>query len=53
MAQQALPILPQLIVSLWPHLALLGSFAAFVAWNGGVVLGKLLVLPLILLLTIF
>lgn len=41
MAQQALPIVPQLAISLWPQLALLGSFAAFVVWNGGVVLGKL------------
>jgi DIE2/ALG10 family len=31
-----------LALNLWPYLALLASFAAFVLWNGGVVLGKLL-----------
>jgi alpha-1,2-glucosyltransferase len=31
--------LPRLLLDLWPQILLLGSFAAFVAWNGGVVLG--------------
>lgn len=29
----------QLISRLWPYLAILVSFVAFVIWNGGVVLG--------------
>lgn len=29
-----------LITCLWPYIALLASFTAFVFWNGGVVLGK-------------
>ena len=32
--------IPTLLVSLWPQIALLSSFAFFVYWNGGVVLGK-------------
>ncbi|KPI41219.1 Dol-P-Glc:Glc(2)Man(9)GlcNAc(2)-PP-Dol alpha-1,2-glucosyltransferase [Cyphellophora attinorum] len=36
----ALRVLPRLIIDLLPQLVLLASFAAFVAWNGGVVLGK-------------
>lgn len=39
LAQSALPILPRLLLDLWPQILLLGSFAGFVAWNGGVVLG--------------
>lgn len=35
----AFDALPELLLDLWPHLALLASFAAFVVWNGGVVLG--------------
>ena len=31
--------IPRLLLDLWPHLCLLGSFAAFVFWNEGVVLG--------------
>lgn len=31
--------IPRLLLDLWPHLCLLGSFAAFIFWNGGVVLG--------------
>lgn len=31
--------LPRLLLDLWPQLALLAEFAAFVVWNGGVVLG--------------
>jgi alpha-1,2-glucosyltransferase len=42
--QHAQTILPQLLLSLWPQLSLLVSFAGFVVWNGGVVLGKSLVL---------
>lgn len=26
--------------SIWPHMAVLAAFSAFVFWNGGVVLGK-------------
>lgn len=25
---------------IWPHITVLVSFVAFIAWNGGVVLGK-------------
>jgi alpha-1,2-glucosyltransferase len=32
-------MLPQLLLDLWPQLSLLISFAGFVAWNAGVVLG--------------
>lgn len=32
----------QLILRLWPYLTTLASFVAFVVWNGGVVLGKLI-----------
>ncbi|KAH0831597.1 hypothetical protein AYO21_01798 [Fonsecaea monophora] len=39
LAQSAVPMIPQLLVDLWPQLSLLGAFAAFVVWNGGVVLG--------------
>jgi alpha-1,2-glucosyltransferase len=39
--QHALSILPELVSDLWPQLALLASFAGFVFWNGGVVLGKI------------
>lgn len=35
----ALSAIPELILDLWPQLALLASFAGFVVWNGGVVLG--------------
>ena len=35
----ALNMIPQLVAELWPHLTLLGTFASFVVWNGGVVLG--------------
>ena len=38
-AQNGISILPQLLVDLWPSLALMLSFAAFVLYNGGVVLG--------------
>lgn len=37
--QSALPILPKLLLDLWPQIFLLGAFTGFVAWNGGVVLG--------------
>jgi alpha-1,2-glucosyltransferase len=39
LAQAAVPMLPRLLLDLWPQLSLLASFAAFVVWNGGVVLG--------------
>ncbi|KAJ9606973.1 glucosyltransferase [Cladophialophora chaetospira] len=39
LAQAAVPLLPPLVLDLWPQLSLLVSFAAFVVWNGGVVLG--------------
>lgn len=32
-------MVPQLLLDLWPQLSLMVSFAAFVVWNGGVVLG--------------
>lgn len=33
--------LPKIVLQrLWPHLVVLGCFVGFVAWNGGVVLGK-------------
>ena len=32
--------IPKLIRLFYPYLVILGSFVAFVAWNGGVVLGK-------------
>lgn len=35
----ALSSIPSLLLDLWPHLSLLGVFAAFTVWNGGVVLG--------------
>ncbi|KIW19874.1 hypothetical protein PV08_00449 [Exophiala spinifera] len=38
-AQSAITMIPHLLLDLWPHLALLASFAGFVVWNGGVVLG--------------
>lgn len=38
-AQNGISILPQLLVDLWPSLALMLSFAAFILYNGGVVLG--------------
>lgn len=31
--------IPELVLDLWPHVCLLASFAGFVIWNGGVVLG--------------
>ena len=31
--------LPAVLRQVWPHVAILASFAGFVAWNGGVVLG--------------
>jgi hypothetical protein len=34
--------LPRVLRQVWPHIFLLGLFGGFVAWNGGVVLGKLL-----------
>ncbi|KIY00581.1 uncharacterized protein Z520_03244 [Fonsecaea multimorphosa CBS 102226] len=39
LAQSAVPMIPQLLLDLWPQLSLLATFAAFVAWNSGVVLG--------------
>ena len=39
-AQSAFGILPKLIVDLWPSLALIAAFLAFILYNGGVVLGK-------------
>ena len=39
MAQNGISLLPRLLVDLWPSLALLVSFAAFILYNGGVVLG--------------
>jgi len=39
MAQSAVTIIPKLVLALWPPLLLLLSFAIFVVWNGGVVLG--------------
>jgi hypothetical protein len=39
-AQHAIGIIPNLIWELWPSLALLASFATFVVWNGGVVMGE-------------
>ena len=41
-AQHGITTLPRLLVALWPSLALLGSFAAFILYNGGVVLGTAL-----------
>jgi len=38
-AQSAVLRIPLLILDLWPQIFLLISFAAFVVWNGGVVLG--------------
>lgn len=35
----ALHAIPDILLDLWPHLGLLASFAGFVVWNGGVVLG--------------
>lgn len=32
----------KVVLILWPYLSLLAAFGAFVAWNGGVVLGKLI-----------
>lgn len=32
-------MIPQLLVDLWPQISLIISFAAFILWNGGVVLG--------------
>ena len=34
--------LPTILIRLWPYILLLSSFAGFVFWNGGVVLGNLL-----------
>ncbi|KAI6351584.1 glucosyltransferase [Pyricularia grisea] len=31
--------LPGVLLQVWPHVSILGLFAGFVAWNGGVVLG--------------
>ncbi|TLD24311.1 hypothetical protein PspLS_06614 [Pyricularia sp. CBS 133598] len=31
--------LPKVLRQVWPHVSILGLFAGFVAWNGGVVLG--------------
>ncbi|OAP59964.1 hypothetical protein AYL99_04966 [Fonsecaea erecta] len=39
LTQSAVSIVPQLLLDLWPQLSLLAAFAAFVVWNGGVVLG--------------
>ncbi|OQU95450.1 hypothetical protein CLAIMM_01654 isoform 1 [Cladophialophora immunda] len=39
LAQSAVPMIPQLLLDLWPQLSLLAAFAAFVVWNSGVVLG--------------
>lgn len=39
LAKSALKDPVSLLLSLWPYLALLGSFALFVLLNGGVVLG--------------
>ncbi|KIV89478.1 hypothetical protein PV10_06874 [Exophiala mesophila] len=39
LARSAAPIIPQILVDIWPQLVLLASFAGFVFWNGGVVLG--------------
>lgn len=39
LVQHSLPVLPQLLLDLWPQLTLLVAFAGFVVWNGGVVLG--------------
>ncbi|KAK5056054.1 hypothetical protein LTR84_012605 [Exophiala bonariae] len=39
LVQSAIPILPRILLDLWPQICLLGSFAGFVTWNGGVVLG--------------
>lgn len=30
----------KVVRQIWPHITILGLFAGFVAWNGGVVLGK-------------
>ncbi|KAJ9636002.1 glucosyltransferase [Knufia peltigerae] len=38
-AQSAITMIADLILDLWPHISLLLGFAAFVIWNGGVVLG--------------
>ncbi|KAJ9499757.1 glucosyltransferase [Exophiala xenobiotica] len=38
-AQSALTAIPQLLLDLWPQIFLILTFAAFVVWNGGVVLG--------------
>ena len=37
--QDAIPLLQPVLVSIWPQLSLLASFAIFVTWNQGVVLG--------------
>ncbi|KAK4938000.1 glucosyltransferase [Elasticomyces elasticus] len=37
--QSAITMIPQLLIDLWPQISLIISFAAFVLWNGGVVLG--------------
>jgi DIE2/ALG10 family len=39
LAQHGISLLPKLLVDIWPSLTLLASFAAFVLYNGGVVLG--------------
>ncbi|EXJ90541.1 hypothetical protein A1O1_03644 [Capronia coronata CBS 617.96] len=39
LGQSAFILVPRLLLDLWPQLSLLGAFAGFVAWNGGVVLG--------------
>ncbi|KAI1618658.1 alpha-1,2-glucosyltransferase [Exophiala viscosa] len=38
-AQYAINVIPQLLIDLWPQISLIISFAAFILWNGGVVLG--------------
>jgi alpha-1,2-glucosyltransferase len=34
--------LPLVVISVLPHLFILGAFGLFVLWNGGVVLGEFL-----------
>ena len=44
-ASAAVANVPRVLRQIWPHLAVLGLFAAFVTWNGGVVLGMSKLFP--------
>lgn len=39
LTSSAVSMIPQLLLDLWPQMALLAEFAVFILWNGGVVLG--------------